>query len=104
MYCCSVFELFMFLRINVELLSSDSRSVSSPRLSPDGCWLVYLQGQMFGPHNQCLQIILVNTHNHLHSGCGLLKYYITVGQVKINLAFNKKHFRAMCSIVVTVLD
>ncbi|KAM9856262.1 acylamino-acid-releasing enzyme isoform 2-T2 [Aulostomus maculatus] len=39
-----------------ECLSGDSLSVSCPRLSPDGSTLVYLQGQVFGPHNQCLSL------------------------------------------------
>lgn len=39
-----------------ECLSGDNLSVSSPRLSPDGCTLVYLQGAVFGPHNQCLSL------------------------------------------------
>uniref|UniRef100_A0A8C8H4F6 Acylamino-acid-releasing enzyme n=1 Tax=Oncorhynchus tshawytscha TaxID=74940 RepID=A0A8C8H4F6_ONCTS len=33
---------------------SNRSSVSSPRLSPDGRYLVYLEGQVFGPHSQCL--------------------------------------------------
>uniref|UniRef100_A0A8C9WE30 acylaminoacyl-peptidase n=1 Tax=Scleropages formosus TaxID=113540 RepID=A0A8C9WE30_SCLFO len=41
---------------NCELLSSDSNAVSSPRLSPDGRYIVYLQGQVFGPHKQCLSL------------------------------------------------
>ncbi|XP_066553659.1 acylamino-acid-releasing enzyme isoform X2 [Amia ocellicauda] len=43
---------------NCECLSSDSSAVSSPRLSPDGRSLVYLQGRVFGPHAQCLQLQL----------------------------------------------
>uniref|UniRef100_A0A6Q2YKD3 Acylamino-acid-releasing enzyme n=1 Tax=Esox lucius TaxID=8010 RepID=A0A6Q2YKD3_ESOLU len=41
---------------NCECLCGDTNSVSSPRLSPDGCFLVYLQGQVFGPHGQCLNL------------------------------------------------
>ncbi|XP_013857198.1 acylamino-acid-releasing enzyme isoform X2 [Austrofundulus limnaeus] len=37
-----------------ERLSGDNLSVSCPRLSPDGSVLIYLQGKVFGPHNQCL--------------------------------------------------
>uniref|UniRef100_A0A6Q2XVA9 Acylamino-acid-releasing enzyme n=1 Tax=Esox lucius TaxID=8010 RepID=A0A6Q2XVA9_ESOLU len=40
----------------LECLCGDTNSVSSPRLSPDGCFLVYLQGQVFGPHGQCLSM------------------------------------------------
>ncbi|XP_035015895.1 S9 family peptidase [Hippoglossus stenolepis] len=36
-----------------ECLSGDDLSVSCPRLSPDGSTLIYLQGRVFGPHNQC---------------------------------------------------
>uniref|UniRef100_A0A665TD21 acylaminoacyl-peptidase n=1 Tax=Echeneis naucrates TaxID=173247 RepID=A0A665TD21_ECHNA len=39
-----------------ECLSGDNLSVSCPRLSPDGSTLIYLQGQVFGPHNQCLSV------------------------------------------------
>ncbi|XP_023275750.1 acylamino-acid-releasing enzyme-like [Seriola lalandi dorsalis] len=39
-----------------ESLSGDNLSVSCPRLSPDRSMLVYLQGQVFGPHNQCLSL------------------------------------------------
>lgn len=39
-----------------ERLSGDNLSVSCPRLSPDGSTLIYLQGQVFGPHSQCLSL------------------------------------------------
>lgn len=39
-----------------ERLSVDNMSVSCPRLSPDGSTLIYLQSQVFGPHNQCLSL------------------------------------------------
>lgn len=39
-----------------ERLSGENLSVSSPRLSPDGSTLVYLQGAVFGPHSQCLSL------------------------------------------------
>ncbi|XP_072223271.1 acylamino-acid-releasing enzyme isoform X1 [Leuresthes tenuis] len=39
-----------------ESLSADNLSVSCPRLSPDGSTLIYLQGKVFGPHNQCLSL------------------------------------------------
>ncbi|KAM9430694.1 acylamino-acid-releasing enzyme isoform 1-T1 [Salvelinus alpinus] len=41
---------------NCECLSGDTSSVSSPRLSPDGRYLVYLEGQVFGPHSQCFSM------------------------------------------------
>ncbi|XP_063320642.1 S9 family peptidase isoform X2 [Pelmatolapia mariae] len=39
-----------------ERLSGENLSVSNPRLSPDGFTLIYLQGAVFGPHNQCLSL------------------------------------------------
>ncbi|CAF93359.1 unnamed protein product, partial [Tetraodon nigroviridis] len=39
-----------------ERLSGDNLSVSCPRLSPDAATLIYLQGRVFGPHNQCLSL------------------------------------------------
>ncbi|KAG5281820.1 hypothetical protein AALO_G00049160 [Alosa alosa] len=36
--------------------SITGQSVSCPRLSPDGRWLVYLKGEVFGPHHQCLSL------------------------------------------------
>nr|XP_046253617.1 S9 family peptidase isoform X4 [Scatophagus argus] len=41
---------------NCECLSGANLSVSCPRLSPDGSTLIHLQGQVFGPHNQCLSL------------------------------------------------
>lgn len=41
---------------NCECLSGEQLSVSCPRLSPDGSTLIYLQGGVFGPHNQCLSL------------------------------------------------
>ncbi|RXM97103.1 Acylamino-acid-releasing enzyme [Acipenser ruthenus] len=41
-----------------ELLSSDARSVSSPRLSPDQRYIVYLEQDVFGPHSQCQRLLL----------------------------------------------
>ncbi|XP_015265119.1 PREDICTED: acylamino-acid-releasing enzyme-like [Gekko japonicus] len=43
-----------------ELLSSDCQAVSSPRLSPDGTHLLYLEGPVFGPHRQCLKLQTLN--------------------------------------------
>uniref|UniRef100_A0A3B3Z8V4 acylaminoacyl-peptidase n=1 Tax=Periophthalmus magnuspinnatus TaxID=409849 RepID=A0A3B3Z8V4_9GOBI len=42
---------------NCERLSEENVSVLSPRLSPDGSALAFLQGKMFGPHAQCLKIL-----------------------------------------------
>ncbi|KAF4803448.1 acylaminoacyl-peptide hydrolase [Turdus rufiventris] len=39
-----------------ELLSAEDVSVSSPRLSPDGQRLLYLEGLVGGPHRQCLRL------------------------------------------------
>ncbi|XP_074458369.1 acylamino-acid-releasing enzyme-like isoform X4 [Larus michahellis] len=39
-----------------ELLSSEHGAVCSPRLSPDGRRLLYLEGGLGGPHRQCLRL------------------------------------------------
>ncbi|XP_056357521.1 acylamino-acid-releasing enzyme-like isoform X2 [Oenanthe melanoleuca] len=39
-----------------ELLSAENVSVCSPRLSPDGQRLLYLEGVVGGPHRQCLRL------------------------------------------------
>ncbi|XP_032927070.1 acylamino-acid-releasing enzyme-like [Catharus ustulatus] len=39
-----------------ELLSAEGVSVCSPRLSPDGQRLLYLEGVVGGPHRQCLRL------------------------------------------------
>ncbi|XP_053809873.1 acylamino-acid-releasing enzyme-like isoform X2 [Vidua chalybeata] len=39
-----------------ELLSAENGSVCSPRLSPDGQHLLYLEGVVGGPHRQCLRL------------------------------------------------
>ncbi|XP_028680780.2 acylamino-acid-releasing enzyme isoform X1 [Erpetoichthys calabaricus] len=41
-----------------EQLSTNSDAVFSPRLSPDQCRIVYLQCGVFGPHQQCNQLIM----------------------------------------------
>nr|XP_031542422.1 acylamino-acid-releasing enzyme isoform X3 [Vicugna pacos] len=41
-----------------ELLSDDCLAVSSPRLSPDQCRIVYLQFPSLVPHQQCSQLCL----------------------------------------------
>lgn len=42
-----------------ELLSAQPRAACSPRLSPDGRRLLYLEGAVGGPHRQCLQLRMV---------------------------------------------
>lgn len=42
-----------------ELLSAQPRAACSPRLSPDGRRLLYLEGAVGGPHRQCLQLQMV---------------------------------------------
>lgn len=44
----------------LELLSDDSLAVSSPRLSPDQCRIVYLRYPSLVPHHQCSQLCLVS--------------------------------------------
>ncbi|KAK7884606.1 hypothetical protein WMY93_027729 [Mugilogobius chulae] len=43
-----------------ERLSEENVSVLSPRLSPDGSALVFLQGKVFGPHAQCLKMQMLD--------------------------------------------
>ncbi|NWY35520.1 APEH enzyme, partial [Pheucticus melanocephalus] len=43
-----------------ELLSAEEGSVCSPRLSPDGQRLLYLEGAVGGPHRQCLRLRVVS--------------------------------------------
>nr|XP_057941213.1 S9 family peptidase isoform X2 [Doryrhamphus excisus] len=50
----ALFQLSMDGRC--ERLTGDDVSVSCPRLSPDRSTLIYLQGQVFGPHHQCLSL------------------------------------------------
>ncbi|XP_030061177.1 acylamino-acid-releasing enzyme isoform X2 [Microcaecilia unicolor] len=45
-----------------ELISLDTKAVCSPRLSPDGRHIVYLEGDVFGPHHQCLKLCMYNWH------------------------------------------
>ncbi|XP_014725204.1 PREDICTED: acylamino-acid-releasing enzyme-like [Sturnus vulgaris] len=42
-----------------ELLSAENVSVCSPRLSPDGQRLLYLEGVVGGPHRQCLRLCML---------------------------------------------
>ncbi|NXN24025.1 APEH enzyme, partial [Nycticryphes semicollaris] len=39
-----------------ELLSAEHSAACSPRLSPDGRHLLYLEGSLGGPHRQCLRL------------------------------------------------
>ncbi|KAJ7424742.1 acylamino-acid-releasing enzyme-like protein [Willisornis vidua] len=41
-----------------DLLSADNGAACSPRLSPDGHRLLYLEGPVGGPHRQCLRLCL----------------------------------------------
>ncbi|XP_048347646.1 acylamino-acid-releasing enzyme-like isoform X2 [Sphaerodactylus townsendi] len=50
-----------------ELLSSNCQAVSSPRLSPNGTHLLYLEGSVFGPHRQCLKLQMLNWQTKLTS-------------------------------------
>ncbi|XP_065103189.1 acylamino-acid-releasing enzyme isoform X2 [Paramisgurnus dabryanus] len=58
---------YMDMKGNCECLSSEGVSVSSPRMSPDLHWIVYLQGQIFGPHRQCLSMMLYDVKNRTTS-------------------------------------
>ncbi|KAJ8370838.1 hypothetical protein SKAU_G00108660 [Synaphobranchus kaupii] len=41
-----------------ELLSSEESAVSSPRLSPDLCRIIYLECGVYGPHYQCSRLCM----------------------------------------------
>ncbi|XP_070823657.1 acylamino-acid-releasing enzyme [Chaetodon trifascialis] len=41
-----------------EQLSSGTNAVSSPRLSPDKCRIVYLECSVYGPHMQCTRLCM----------------------------------------------
>lgn len=43
-----------------ELLSAECGAACSPRLSPDGQRLLYLEGTVGGPHRQCLRLRMVS--------------------------------------------
>ena len=43
-----------------ELLSAEHSAARSPRLSPDGRRLLYLEGGLGGPHRQCLHLRMVS--------------------------------------------
>ncbi|XP_050169246.1 acylamino-acid-releasing enzyme-like [Myiozetetes cayanensis] len=42
-----------------ELLSAENGAARSPRLSPDGQRLLYLEGAVGGPHRQCLRLCML---------------------------------------------
>uniref|UniRef100_A0ACB8EIV8 Uncharacterized protein n=1 Tax=Sphaerodactylus townsendi TaxID=933632 RepID=A0ACB8EIV8_9SAUR len=46
---------------------SPGQAVSSPRLSPNGTHLLYLEGSVFGPHRQCLKLQMLNWQTKLTS-------------------------------------
>ncbi|XP_063797510.1 acylamino-acid-releasing enzyme isoform X2 [Pseudophryne corroboree] len=50
-----------------EPLSPDSSSVFSPRLSPDKCRIVYLRCEVFGPHQQCCQLLMYDWYTKVTS-------------------------------------
>ncbi|KAG8436195.1 hypothetical protein GDO86_007340, partial [Hymenochirus boettgeri] len=50
-----------------EMLSSDSSSVFSPRLSPDKCRIVYLKCSTFGAHQQCCQLLMYDWYTKVTS-------------------------------------
>uniref|UniRef100_A0A8B9TXP9 acylaminoacyl-peptidase n=1 Tax=Anas platyrhynchos TaxID=8839 RepID=A0A8B9TXP9_ANAPL len=56
---CRAFSIWKW---PAELLSAQPRAACSPRLSPDGRRLLYLEGAVGGPHRQCLQLRMVRGH------------------------------------------
>lgn len=55
--CTIIWECVLFLFL--EILSDESRSSFSPRLSPDGKKLIYFDNEIGGPHYQCSRLMLV---------------------------------------------
>lgn len=51
--------------LSTELLSAENGSACSPRLSPDGQRLLYLEGAVGGPHRQCLRLRMVSGASRL---------------------------------------
>nr|XP_033782661.1 acylamino-acid-releasing enzyme-like isoform X2 [Geotrypetes seraphini] len=49
-----------FSSSSCEMISLDNKAACSPRLSPDGRHIVYLEGDVFGPHHQCLKLCMYN--------------------------------------------
>uniref|UniRef100_A0A4W6F190 acylaminoacyl-peptidase n=1 Tax=Lates calcarifer TaxID=8187 RepID=A0A4W6F190_LATCA len=60
-----------------EQLSSGTSAVSSPRLSPDQCRIVYLECSVYGPHMQCSRLCMVrqNRASFPHTTCLLSLLY-----------------------------
>ncbi|XP_068109014.1 acylamino-acid-releasing enzyme [Hyperolius riggenbachi] len=60
-YCANRRSALFFVDLTggkCETLSSDTSAVFSPRLSPDKCRIVYLTCDVFGPHQQCCQLLM----------------------------------------------
>ncbi|XP_075040012.1 acylamino-acid-releasing enzyme [Mixophyes fleayi] len=69
-YCANRRSALFFVDLTggkCEPLSTDSCSVFSPRLSPDKCRIVYLKCEMFGPHQQCCQLLMYDWYTKVTS-------------------------------------
>lgn len=65
--------LFSIIKNFLEEISSDDHSVKSPRFSPDGKTLVWLQREAGGPHGACLRLLRADVPLSKNVGIHLLK-------------------------------
>ncbi|XP_075688118.1 acylamino-acid-releasing enzyme [Rhinoderma darwinii] len=69
-YCANRRSALFFVDLTggkCETLSCDSSAVFSPRLSPDKCRIVYLKCNVFGPHQQCCQMLMYDWYTKVTS-------------------------------------
>ncbi|XP_056381212.1 acylamino-acid-releasing enzyme [Hyla sarda] len=69
-YCANRRSALFFVDLTggkCETLSCDSSAVFSPRLSPDKCRIVYLKCGVFGPHQQCCQMLMYDWYTKVTS-------------------------------------
>ncbi|XP_041446694.1 acylamino-acid-releasing enzyme isoform X1 [Xenopus laevis] len=69
-YCANRRSALFFVDLTegkCEMLSSDSSAVFSPRLSPDKCRIVYLKCNVYGPHQQCCQLVMYDWYTKVTS-------------------------------------
>ncbi|KAG9470447.1 hypothetical protein GDO78_017783 [Eleutherodactylus coqui] len=69
-YCSNRRSALFFVDLTggkCETLSCDSSAIFSPRLSPDKCRIVYLKCDVFGPHQQCCQMLMYDWYTKVTS-------------------------------------
>ncbi|XP_069822608.1 acylamino-acid-releasing enzyme [Dendropsophus ebraccatus] len=69
-YCANRRSALFFVDLTggkCETLSCDSSAIFSPRLSPDKCRIVYLKCSVFGPHQQCCQMLMYDWYTKVTS-------------------------------------